>query len=437
MKKFNLVMFGVSAIFAVLLFLINIYFSYAKFGENSRTYRVSANRIEQEIKRYEEQYHKAPDDLETLKRFSGVSEYPAICSLHTIKIQDISEETLRELLEGQSKDYLWVVTKENIYQIAYEAETKVSAKIIEALNFFAVVVFVIIFIFLLYIREKIVRPFQRFSELPLELSKGNLAIPLKAEKSHYFGRFIWGMDLLREHLEENKSKELELQKERKLLLLSLSHDIKTPLSAIKLYAKALSRNLYKNEEKKQEIAVHINEKVTEIEEYISEIVKASNEDFMEFEVNNEEVYIGNVLELIKAYYREKMELNQIDFSVGPYSNCLVLADENRLIEVIQNIVENAIKYGDGKKIWLEIKREPEECQIIVKNTGCTLEEKELPHICDSFFRGSNVGKETGSGLGLYICRKLMHLMEGEIVPQITSDFHQKIMEVTVIVQTVK
>lgn len=192
-----------------------------------------------------------------------------------------------------------------------------------------------------------------------------------------------------------------------------------------------------SEEKKQEIAGHINEKVDEIEEYISEIVRASNEDFMEFEVNNQEVYIGNILEIIKEYYQEKMELNQIDFSIGSYSNCLVWADENRLIEVIQNIIENAIKYGDGKKIWLEIKREPEEYQIIVKNTGCTLEEKELPHICDSFFRGSNTGKEMGSGLGLYICRKLIHLMEGEIVPQITSDFHQKIMEVTVIVQTVK
>lgn len=437
MKKYNQIVVLVSGVFAVLLLIINIYFSYASFGESSREYRVSANRMEQEIKRYEDQYKKAPDNLETLKQFAGDSEYPAICSLHTMKIRDISEEKLKELLEGQSKDYLLVVTTENIYQITYEAETQASLQIIKAVNLFAVVMFFIIYSLLLYIRRKIVKPFQRFSDLPLELSKGNLTMPLKAEKSHYFGRFIWGMDLLREHLEENKSKELELQKERKLLLLSLSHDIKTPLSAIKLYAKSLSRNLYKSEEKKQEIAGHINEKVDEIEEYISEIVRASNEDFMEFEVNNQEVYIGNILEIIKEYYQEKMELNQIDFSIGSYSNCLVWADENRLIEVIQNIIENAIKYGDGKKIWLEIKREPEEYQIIVKNTGCTLEEKELPHICDSFFRGSNIGKEMGSGLGLYICRKLMHLMEGEIVPQITSDFYQKIMEVTVIVQTVK
>lgn len=46
---------------------------------------------------------------------------------------------------------------------------------------------------------------------------------------------------------------------------------------------------------------------------------------MEFEVNNQEVYIGNILEIIKEYYQEKMEMNQIDFSIGSYSNCLVWA----------------------------------------------------------------------------------------------------------------
>lgn len=268
----------------------------------------------------------------------------------------------------------------------------------------------------------------------MELSKGNLTVPLKEEKSRYFGRFIWGMDLLRENLEENKLKELELQKERKLLLLSLSHDIKTPLSAIKLYAKALSRNLYKSEEKKQEVAEHISEKVDEIETYISEIVKASNEDFMEFEVENREFYIGDVLQAISEYYQEKMKLNQIDFCIKSYQNCLVWGDENRLMEVLQNIIENACKYGDGRKIWLETKRELEEYQITIRNTGCTLEEKELPHICDSFFRGSNVGKERGSGLGLYICRKLMHLMEGELIPNTIKDSQGNIMEVTVVVQ---
>ncbi len=434
MKKYNQIMASVFVIFAGVLIIANIYLSRLSFEENSREYRISVNRIEQEIKKYEQQKRKAPDSLEDVLAFSGVSEYPCIRSIDSIKIQDISAEEMQKLLEQEGEDYLMMATDENLYRLTYRAESSASRYMIKMINVIIGIVFLITLAVLLYIRQKIMLPFYRFSELPLELSKGNLTVPLKAEKSHYFRRFIWGMDLLRENLEENKVRELELQKERKLLLLSLSHDIKTPLSAIKLYAKALSRNLYKSEEKKQEIAGHIDEKVNEIEAYISEIVKASNEDFMEFEVENGEFYIGNVLGAIKEYYQEKMQLNQIDFSLDTYRNCLVWGDEDRLVEVIQNIIENACKYGDGKRIWLETKREPEEYWITVRNTGCTLEEKELPHICDSFFRGSNVGKENGSGLGLYICRKLMHLMEGELIPNIVVESDEKIMEVTVVVQ---
>ena len=106
------------------------------------------------------------------------------------------------------------------------------------------------------------------------------------------------------------------------------------------------------------------------------------------------------------------------------------------MEVLQNIIENAIKYGDGRKIWLEINREEDEYGIIVSNTGCRLPDKELPHIFDSFFRGSNVEKKPGSGLGLYICRQLMHLMEGEVTASVISDGEDKIMMVRVAVHVV-
>lgn len=73
-------------------------------------------------------------------------------------------------------------------------------------------------------------------------------------------------------------------------------------------------------------------------------------------MRNSEIYIRDVLDYIREYYEEKMALNQIVFEVGEYSNCLVYGDVDRLQEVLQNIIENAIKYGDGKRIWLTIKR---------------------------------------------------------------------------------
>ncbi len=436
MKKMNRLTFLVVIGFIVFMCLVNIYLSQKNFQNAGREYRVSINRIEKAVAAFEQEKQKAPGDLEELMQFAGVEEYPLITGLYVIELKGSTEEEVANFLCREPEDYVVLATGDYYYKVTYLSDSTLKGQIIILVNGIALIMLGLVLALFVYIRQKILLPFYSLSEIPYELSKGNLTIPLQENKDKFFGKFVWGMDLLRENLEENKARELELQREKKMLLLSLSHDIKTPLSAIKLYAKALSKNLYKEETKKQEIAENINEKVDEIEGFISEIVRASNEDFLHFDVNNREFYIKEALEQIREYYEDKMALNQIGFKIGAYSNCLVYGDADRLVEVLQNIIENAIKYGDGRKIWLEINREEDEYGIMVSNTGCRLPDKELPHIFDSFFRGSNVEKKPGSGLGLYICRQLMHLMEGEVTASVVSDGEDNIMMVRVAVHLV-
>lgn len=436
MKKMNRLIFLVVIGFIVFMCLVNIYLSQKNFQNAGREYRVSINRIEKAVAAFEQERQKAPGDLEELMQFAGVEEYPLITGLYVKELKGSTKEEVANFLCREPEDYVVLATEDYYYKVTYLSDSTLKGQIIILVNGIALIMLGLVLALFVYIRQKILLPFYSLSEIPYELSKGNLTIPLQENKDKFFGKFVWGMDLLRENLEENKARELELQREKKMLLLSLSHDIKTPLSAIKLYAKALSKNLYKEETKKQEIAENINEKVDEIEGFISEIVRASNEDFLHFDVNNKEFYIKEVLEQIREYYEDKMALNQIAFKIGAYSNCLVYGDADRLVEVLQNIIENAIKYGDGRKIWLEINREEDEYGIMVSNTGCRLPDKELPHIFDSFFRGSNVEKKPGSGLGLYICRQLMHLMEGEVTASVVSDGEDNIMMVRVAVHLV-
>lgn len=274
---------------------------------------------------------------------------------------------------------------------------------------------------MVFIRVKILTPFEKLTDVPYELSKGNLTTPVKETKNRFFGRFIWGVDLLRENMEEQKERELKLQRDKKMLLLSLSHDIKTPLSAIKLYSKALSKGLYSDKEKQLEIAENINSKADEIEGYVSQIITASREDFLSLDVNNGEFYLSELISKIKVYYTEKLSLIKTEFSVDEYNDCILKGDIDRSIEVIQNIVENAIKYGDGKKISIEFSTEDGSILVTVKNSGRSLSSADLPHIFESFWRGENAEKEKGSGLGLYICRQLMLKMNGEAFAEIKGD----------------
>ena len=393
MKTYNKIIALVVAVIIALFAVVNIIPNLQK--EEASIRNVEINRLVREIKESEE-----IPDTDKYSTISGVYE------------QGAGEEFF--VSENE-----YVIRKINgtLYRIEY-FEDKDTASGMLYINIMLSIFSLFVLMVLFYIRHNILKPFDKITNLPYELSKGNLTIPLKESKNRYFGKFLWGLDMLREKLEESKQAELELKKEKKTMLLSLSHDIKTPLSAIKLYAKALSKGIYKDHEKQLEVYESINTKADEIEKLVAEIMHTETEDIIVFDVKNGEFYLSDVINGINAYYSDKLE--NTDFRINKYKECMLNGDADRLTEVLQNIIENAIKYGDGNSISLDFSDE-EDCRIItITNSGCTLPENELAHIFDSFYRGSNVGSKNGNGLGLYICRQLTKAMGGDIFANIEN-----------------
>ena len=274
---------------------------------------------------------------------------------------------------------------------------------------------------LVYIRNRILKPFAVLSNMPYELSRGRLGTEIEENKNRFFGKFVWGISMLRDNLQTSRMKALKLEKEKKLLLLSISHDIKTPLNSIKLYAKALKENLYDTEEEKRHAAGQIEKLSGEIEGFVREIVKTSSEELVPMEVENSEFYLKDFVKMIKEYYEPKCRLVMTEFVIGGYENKLIKGSQDRAFEVVENIMENAFKYGDGREIAITFCEE-ENCQLIrIRNTGLPVKMEEMPHLFDSFYRGSNTGRQEGNGLGLYICRELMRKMEGEIFAEAEED----------------
>ena len=396
MKAFNRIFSAVTVAIMLLFAVVNMILAADK-TDGSRQYRVEISRLVHEIE--------------------------------TNGSADISECEYVTNIERYGKDFYsadsdYVIREINgeLYRFDYRANGYSNkahlAGIVNAVLGTMAILFIAV---MLYIKFAILAPFERLSSIPYELSKGNLTAPIKETKNRFFGNFLWGIDILRENIEQQKRRELEMQKEKKTLLLSLSHDIKTPLSAIKLYSAALSRNLYSDAKKQHKIAENINEKANEIEGYVSQIITASREDFFSLEVNMGEFYLSELVEKIAGYYREKLALIKTDFIIGKYKNCLLSGDLSRSVEVMQNIMENALKYGDGRRVELIFPEDDECVQIAIMNGGCTLEKDDLPHIFESFWRGANAEIIRGSGLGLYICRQLMHKMNGEIFAEINND----------------
>ena len=396
MKAFNRIFSAVTVAIILLFTVVNMILAADK-TDGSRQYRVEISRLAREIEA------NGSADISECVYVTNIEQYG-------------------EKFYSADSDYVIYEINGELYRFDYSANGYSNkAHFVGIVNAVLGVIAILFIAVMLYIKYAILAPFERLSSLPYELSKGNLTTPVKETKNRFFGKFLWGIDILRENIEQQKQRELEMQKEKKTLLLSLSHDIKTPLSAIKLYSAALSKNLYSDTEKQHKIAESITEKADEIEGYVSQIITASRKDFLSLEVNMGEFYLSELIEKITGYYREKLALIKTDFNVGKYKNCLLSGDLSRSVEVLQNVMENSLKYGDGRHVELIFPEDDECVQIALRNGGCTLSKDDLPHIFESFWRGANAENIRGSGLGLYICRQLMRKMNGEIFAEIDGD----------------
>lgn len=400
MSKYRRIAFFIIGIELLTGVLFNVWYLTAVGDRDIREYRVEAERIARRLQ------DEPVEDID-------LSEYRTI-----VKVSELRAD------EACSRDYV----VEEVDGVWYRMEYIVPGNgfPLICMNLAMLVMLLLSASVLFYVGVKILKPFHRMNRLSVELAKGNLSAPLQKEKTNFFGDFLWGLDMLREDLEEKKQKELELQREKKTLILSLSHDIKTPLSAIELYTKALSEHLYDTEEQQGEALHGILKNADEIKRYVNEITQASREDFLNLEAKEGEFYLSEVMNLIESHYRDKLSAIHTEFAVERVDDSILKGDKDRVVEVLQNLMENAVKYGDGKRIHIRFDEE-EDCKLIrIENTGSRIEPEELPHLFDSFYRGSNSRNVKGSGLGLYICRNLMRKMGGEVFARMKGDVFQAV-----------
>ena len=388
----------VISLLLIIIAAVEIYV-HKRTDEPVKLYRIEINRVENELKA-----HSGEAGF-----YIDVTQYETILSVEKLEEIDQNDQF------ASSDHYVIRDINGTLYRIDYAVDlSEEHRSFLKMTHIIMTIMILTVIFFLAYIYLAIIRTFGELSDYPYKLAKGNLTVPLKENRNRYFGSFLWGLDMLRENLEEERKKNLELQKEKNVFIMSLSHDMKTPVSAIKLYSTALKKGLYKDPDKITDAAEKIGENADEIEKYVSEIISASGDDFLDLRVNNSDFYLSDVIEEIRKYYTDKLENIGTHLSIEEYSDVMLIGDSVRVVEVMQNIMENAIKYGDGDKIGISFEDEEGARLITVTNTGCTLPDKEIPHIFESFYRGSNIGNRQGSGLGLYICKKLLNQMGGEI-----------------------
>lgn len=260
-------------------------------------------------------------------------------------------------------------------------------------------------VYTLYIDRIIFLPFRRLTDFARQVAEGNLDIPLEMDKGNLFGAFTESFDLMREELKKARENERIANQSKKELVASLSHDIKTPVASIMAVAEVMhakSKDVY---EKKQ-LDV-INSKAEQINTLITNMFNATLEELQELKVSVTEQSSRLIYDLIKnADYNNHVTC----FSI---SECIVLLDELRLAQVIDNVISNSYKYACTS---IDISTYIKENYLFIdfKDFGSGVLEDEKPLIFNKFYRAKNSEGKNGTGLGLYISKYLMNQMSGDI-----------------------
>ena len=404
MRKFNLFL-PVSILIYMICAIVVGYHMVHLQQTSSYAYRIEVNRIMEEL-----QAGKTIDEL-------NIKAYQTITAVTYLDANDKQTTQMVSFYEDKDTPYVimpWMKDGQIEGYLRFDYHIQKSQKhiflIVEGILF---IVEVFVFTLLWYLKKHLIKPFQRLSTLPESFAKGHYKSSIKVEKSRYLQRFLWGMSQMQDSLDTSRKRQIELLKEKKQMHLSLSHDIKTPLNLIKLYCKALKEHVYESYDQQ----AHRPKEEMPISSFSVTLII----NILDLQVEKGEFYLYDLMKRVLDTYKEQCVLRQIELYVGPCENRLLYGDIDRSQEIFENLFENAFKYGDGRLIEITFYEE-DGCQLIrVFNTGQVLEERELVHLFESFYRGSNAQHQNGNGLGLYIAQTLMRKMEGEIFVQQEKD----------------
>jgi signal transduction histidine kinase len=268
--------------------------------------------------------------------------------------------------------------------------------------------------FFMYIYIKILRPFVRLKQFAANISIGNLDFPLYMQRKNYFGAFTESFDILREELKKARESEYKANKSKKELVAGLSHDIKTPVATINALCEILEIKLLHDENLDKIKTIH--EKSNMIDHLISNMFHATLSDLQVLKVTP----VEEPSTILSDIFHDMGQLHPLHIK-NELPECLIICDKLRLMQVIDNILNNSAKYA-GTPIHISYQDGNDILLIKIRDFGTSLKDEDLPLICEKFYRGSNASDKNGSGLGLYLAKQFMEGMDGSLLCEKDNGF---------------
>lgn len=272
-----------------------------------------------------------------------------------------------------------------------------------------------------WLYQYIIHPISKLTVAAKNIKEGNLDFTMQGvESSDEIGELCRSFEEMRKRLKDQAEEKLTSDKENKELISNISHDLKTPITAIKGYVEGIMDGVADTPEKMDKYIRTINNKANEMDTLINELTFYSKIDTNRipytFSILNAVTYFDDCAEELQLELDSKNVKLEYYNTVG--KTVRIIADAEQLRRVINNIVGNSIKYMDKEfgRIEIRVKDVGDFIQVEMEDNGKGIAARDLPMIFERFYRSdtSRNSSKGGSGIGLSIVKKIIDDHGGKI-----------------------
>ncbi len=275
-------------------------------------------------------------------------------------------------------------------------------------------------IFILRIEKRIFTPIEKLKQGVDEIAKGNYDVKVECDVPNDLGLLIYSFNEMAKKLYENERIQNEYEENRKELIANISHDLKTPITAIQGYIEALLDEHVKSEGDKDKYLKTIQHNTLYINKLIDDLFLFSKLDMQKLEFVYERVEIRTFMDDFMEEYKFGLEEKNVQFQyiANLKQQYYVNLDGKRFHQAFNNIINNAVQHGPEKDLSITITMYLErDCICLdIQDNGHGIAADKLPYIFDRFYRIDVERKKEYmcTGLGLAIAKELIEAHCGEI-----------------------